>query len=673
MFKRIVAFFCILFLVLANVSHAEEAQLTSIVTFGLDFLALPGYDHGGKKIVTIRENAFAGQNQLRVLALPTTIRSIDDRAFVECKGLNGILIPETVVEFGNELFQDGGERVTIIAPAGSAAIRYAQENDMRFLSLKQHTLAEADERYIALLMFVFAGNSNYFSKYSDTDTYLISMDSADTFKMGLTNRMELAWNTILGFFSGNDRDSYMVEQYMQMIGSLLEDMHGMQSITIDTGLFQKMAEFGAQGSKSYDKLVTWLHGAKLHDDPFVKSIVENGDKLEYLAKALGGFDKVMNILLYACRDYSESIIVLNSLLEVSAEHTDQDFYQAVYSLKQLYEGNVTGMLSSLLSEFYVDIGETITDGVIKSISSGALLLYNLSNFGIDFALSVEGIKQEADDQMNYITLLNICDECEESFTIAMNSKDYSPEMMTHLDVLIQLCRAIRLRIYDVQIDLFRREGNTAKADDLSWSRAYYHQNGDIIGSYVIDLIPRLASENDKLTTAPLDHSDKGIMSADSLSSYWLAQPGKYIYSMTEYGYQHTENVSQASLDGIAVGEMGHWYLEDSGTSSSLEMIEEILAYDLYACDVVIELLQESHNFTECRLLRSELFKEEEQIWEDYGDGPELYVSELWTEFYLFSGSYTENIQPYTFELLIMLNGSSEGENHSDAIVRLRKN
>lgn len=504
MSKRLVAFLLILSILLTSFAYAEEeVQLTSIVTFELDYWEVPGYDPQGRKIVAIGENAFAGQKHLRALALPSTIRSIGDRAFIECKGLNGILIPETVVEFGSDLFHEDGKWVTIIAPAGSAAILYAQENGIRYVELEQRTLAEADERYLGLLMFKLAGNSNYFSTKADTDAYFLTMNFSDTVNMGLTDYLSLAWNSVMDFFRGDGKNSYTAEQYMNQMGSILEEMQGIAAIHVDTSLLQGLTSLAASGADSYKDLVEWLLGSEFLDDPFVKSVIENGEKLEYLSTALGGFDKVMSILIYACRDYSTSIAVLDSLISLSTEYTDPGFYDAMVTLKQLYEGNVNGMLGSLLSEFYVDIGKVLTDGVIAAISADALLLYNVINFSIDFALSASGIKEEADNQRDYIMLMNMSDECEEIFSIIMNGTDNTPETMMHLDVLIQLCRAIRLRLYDVQISLFNYKGDTETADELGWSKAYFAQRVDIIASYTPSLSPRMSESDDLMTTIPV--------------------------------------------------------------------------------------------------------------------------------------------------------------------------
>lgn len=526
MIKRLAAFVLATILLITCVAYAEApVKLTSVVTFGLDSYVLPGYDSQDRTITAIGENAFAGQNKLRVVALPSTICSIEDRAFAECTGLNAILIPETVTSFGDDLFQDGGERVTIIAPAESAAIGYAQQHGIRYIELEQCSIREADTRYIALLMFKFSGNSTYFGRYNDTDTYLLTLNEADILNMALVNRMELTWNAIIDALRANGKNSYMTEQYMLQLGSILEEMHGIQSITVDTGLIQTFTSFAAKGADSYEELVTWLLGSEYRDDPFVRSVIANGDKLEYLSTALGGFDKVMNILIYACRDYSKSIAVLDTLLSVSSNYTDKEFHDAVLSLKRLYEGNVTGILSSLLSEFYVDIGEVVTDGVLESISSGALLLYNTANFGIDFALSVEGIKDEADAQMEYVALLDISYECEEAFMTIMSGNDNSPETMANLDVLIQLCRAIRLRLYDMQISMFRNSGNASAAEELSWSRAYFFQRADIISSYTVDPLPQYAGPGDKLTTEPISDYYEATIDVEESNSEEISAVG----------------------------------------------------------------------------------------------------------------------------------------------------
>lgn len=57
-----------------------------------------------EKVTTIGKKAFFGEEQLRVLYLPQSVRKIEDWAFVHCSGLQELWIPRSFEELGKDVF-----------------------------------------------------------------------------------------------------------------------------------------------------------------------------------------------------------------------------------------------------------------------------------------------------------------------------------------------------------------------------------------------------------------------------------------------------------------------------------------------------------------------------------------------------------------------------------------
>ena len=66
------------------------------------------------------------------MVIPKNVQSIQDRAFEECTNLKSIVIPESVLEIGADLFKDGNSELTIFGRKGSAAERWAADNGFAF-------------------------------------------------------------------------------------------------------------------------------------------------------------------------------------------------------------------------------------------------------------------------------------------------------------------------------------------------------------------------------------------------------------------------------------------------------------------------------------------------------------------------------------------------------------
>ncbi|MBQ3692614.1 MAG: cell wall-binding repeat-containing protein, partial [Clostridia bacterium] len=96
-----------------------------------DFLENVTISNGVK---SIGGSAFEGCPRLTSITIPDSVTSIDDNAFDYCDSLESIIIPESVTYIGEDVFQESNN-VTIYGYRGSAAQRYAETNNIPFVSL----------------------------------------------------------------------------------------------------------------------------------------------------------------------------------------------------------------------------------------------------------------------------------------------------------------------------------------------------------------------------------------------------------------------------------------------------------------------------------------------------------------------------------------------------------
>ena len=82
-------------------------------------------------MVIIHDILFAYFGSGGDVTIPAGVTEIGQEAFRDCANLTSITIPKGVTEIGWGAFKDC-ENLTIHAPAGSAAERYAEENDIPF-------------------------------------------------------------------------------------------------------------------------------------------------------------------------------------------------------------------------------------------------------------------------------------------------------------------------------------------------------------------------------------------------------------------------------------------------------------------------------------------------------------------------------------------------------------
>ncbi len=85
------------------------------------------------KLTTIGDDSFWYCTSLTNLNIPDGVTSIGKWAFYNCTNLTSITIPSSVTDIGNYAF-GGCKNLTIYGQSGSAAEKYAKDNDIKFVS-----------------------------------------------------------------------------------------------------------------------------------------------------------------------------------------------------------------------------------------------------------------------------------------------------------------------------------------------------------------------------------------------------------------------------------------------------------------------------------------------------------------------------------------------------------
>ena len=86
-----------------------------------------------EKAKSIGARAFDGCESLAEVILPDGATEIGSGAFYNCSSLKRVTIPESVRRIGKRAF-DNCPNLTIHAPAGSVAEKYAKEDNIPFIA-----------------------------------------------------------------------------------------------------------------------------------------------------------------------------------------------------------------------------------------------------------------------------------------------------------------------------------------------------------------------------------------------------------------------------------------------------------------------------------------------------------------------------------------------------------
>ena len=85
-----------------------------------------------ENLISVEGESFEGDSGFRAVTVPDGTEHIDSRAFSGCSGLWVVFIPESVTNIEADAFDSTNPHLTIVAPEGSIAEEYANENHMRF-------------------------------------------------------------------------------------------------------------------------------------------------------------------------------------------------------------------------------------------------------------------------------------------------------------------------------------------------------------------------------------------------------------------------------------------------------------------------------------------------------------------------------------------------------------
>lgn len=87
----------------------------------------------GHPVIGIADRAFAGCTQVESITLPKSVLSVGWFAFSGCTRLARVTLPESVTSIGYEAFAYCAKDLTVCAPSGSFAERYATSYGIRTL------------------------------------------------------------------------------------------------------------------------------------------------------------------------------------------------------------------------------------------------------------------------------------------------------------------------------------------------------------------------------------------------------------------------------------------------------------------------------------------------------------------------------------------------------------
>lgn len=90
------------------------------------------FDENGIEIIDDR--AFLECRNLKSISIPNNVTKLGKEAFSGCNNLSIVIIPASVNEIGMSAFEDC-TNLTIHAPKGSYAIEYAKKNGIKYVEI----------------------------------------------------------------------------------------------------------------------------------------------------------------------------------------------------------------------------------------------------------------------------------------------------------------------------------------------------------------------------------------------------------------------------------------------------------------------------------------------------------------------------------------------------------
>lgn len=632
-------------------------------------------------IHTIGSEAFAKQENLRIVYVPDTVITINDRAFADCKRLNMILIPETVENFGTDVFAHTNDALCIITPQGSAAAAYAKSQQLRCIELDASRLADCKPAYVAWAMFScdlinssishHPNDAGGFSTVLATDEYLLTLSNYDKLMLGVNN-MDSGFYEFIDSLMPGDGSTYMAERYANELGKTLEMMTAEAPIQLNTAVFTDPAKYVVEGIDTYEAFIRWLNDGLVGDHPFVKAVLSLGDDLDDCINSIDDFTHTTNYVLAGLEKYTESQEMVDLLIEMAHKSTDDTFVYAINRLQKEYDQSIAAEFvkgyQNILQPFLLGIAEK---GLKEA--SNAFGLYSLARKSIDLGLKVTGSADFRSRQLNYIALLEVSGAADEIYAETFARCDGSAASLRKLQMLWEFCRCARVRIYDMQAKLFE---SGAKYEDMLYCKElyvndvnrpdqYYNEH-----TYAAMSSMRCSYQEETQFQWSEDQNENDTMGNGDLRTYWKNN-AEYYEDWLEYGYEPFNPPVNGYIDGTALGHMGVCYLYNDvevpdDDFTKLEVFEYMLGelmWDSEDKDKDIFAIRNG-GAADLRLKDSEIYYVTKFIDDEFGG----WLDEVWEEWYLWHGCgrFDDGLQE--FDLLIWFMGSSGGDAGCDYLL-----
>ena len=328
-----------------------------------------------------------------------------------------------------------------------------------------------------------------FSGFKDYRDVLDDIDGLDAFLMGLSNRNDIAMDEILAHATQSEK-GYVVNLYKVQILDLLDRMDESTQLispSMDISLEKQMASLFADGKQyTHDELLgiilqtKYNHLTALKDhygdslNPFeLKKIVdqEYADAFEYLdcmddeieklkkgTKIVSYSADFIKILCKAAGDYQNMMAILDSLMEVYEGTAPKQFRLAMEEVRAEYKSRakiiLTETVDLIISKVANMAMDTITDTVFELVGASSSLAYKVTDFAIDLALYMSGVKETSDTHFKFLTKMNLAIESNEAFKAMLDqvrSGDASMETLRKAKVTFDAAQMAYDGLYELMI------------------------------------------------------------------------------------------------------------------------------------------------------------------------------------------------------------------------------
>lgn len=457
--------------------------------------------------------------------------------------------------------------------------------------------------------------------------------------------------SLMGWYD-EDQFAAALAEILKLQGST-QMMKEMVSLSKTSSMLKKFYE-AAPASDLHDLYET----LKIHDllsDPFA-GLIEETTKLKF--KGLSLYDQIaffgqmtaistcsnlgMNMIRYT---YDQDMLgssrknylpgkaekAVQQLLDMwnsaryQKEITNVYLEELEYIATETLEGAFTAQIDSLFAKSYVSLAAKVTGFLIKTLSPA-------TTDAIDFA-----------EQYMYLAALQeplpkLYQRYRKNDAAAINAK-YTAIMS--------------LRIIQSAYELSVKKGGIKDTFDLP----DLMQEG-IDALLLVDdasLISKTV-KNDKIDTVMLSGVSHGTQG--KLWQLWAENAASSQQPEIFEGYTAAENTSGLYIDGVQIGQIASWYFEYLGTPLTAEDFLVILQEENYFDDYspIVDLAYSLPEISRLKLVQSELYRFEMPLYE------EGYTSEIWIEFYRWTGEIERHGGKQSFDLLVLTEGSSEGGN-----------